>query len=100
MIPFEYQSEDGISKTGRIELWSTDLPLEASIQANGWDFHVIIGEHSFGRYICIPNWDAGSELASLDDYFWNRERLSSHTKLGKTNAMIIATALSVINNVL
>ena len=28
-----------------------------------------------GSYICIPNWQIGTEIASLKDRFWNRESI-------------------------
>ena len=50
--------------------------------------------------ICIPNWNIGSELAGLDDTFWNSERLSNYTKLDELNSYIIATALAELSSVI
>lgn len=88
MVLFKYQDTDA-TKTGKIKLLSRGFPIEANIEANGWNFHVIIGKHINGNYICIPNWNIGSELAGLEDSFWNRERLYNYTNLGETNSVII-----------
>lgn len=37
--------------------------------------HFFLGKHAYGKYLCIPNWGIGTEMASLSDCFWNRERL-------------------------
>lgn len=96
MIMFHYHEGSSV-REGKIKLLHPHIPIEADIEADGWNFHIITGEHRDGRYICIPNWDTGSELAYLTDTFWNRERLSSHTKLGKANSDIIAAALAELS---
>ena len=67
-------------------------PYEVEVSARGSYFHLLIGHHAYGNYICIPNWDIGTELASLSDSFWNLERLSN-TKLKKVDACSVAYAL-------
>lgn len=67
-------------------------PYEVEVSARGSYFHLLIGHHAYGNYICIPNWDIGTELASLSDSFWNLERLSS-AKLKKVDACSVAYAL-------
>lgn len=99
MVIFKYQDSDTI-KTGKIKLISSGFPIEADIEANGWNFHVIIGKHINGNYICIPNWNVGSELAGLEDTFWNRERLINYTSLNETNSIIIASALAKLSHTL
>ena len=99
MIHFSYQSEHS-TKTGKIEMISSVFPIEANIDANGWNFHVIVGKHINGNYICIPNWNVGSELANLEDTFWNKERLAHYTDLGEENSNLIVAALAELNNVL
>ena len=93
---------DNISsiKAGKIKIISSSFPVEVDIEANGWNFHVIVGKHNSGYYICIPNWNIGSELAGLDDTFWNSERLSNYTKLDELNSYIIATALAELSSVI
>lgn len=99
MIHFSYQSEHS-TKSGKIKVFSFTFPIEADIDANGWNFHVIVGKHINGNYICIPNWNVGSELANLSDVFWNRERLTHYTNLGDENSNLIAIALAELCNVL
>lgn len=98
MITYEYQDTAGIKRKGEIRLQSADEAIEMDVLANGWRFHVIAGKQINGNYICIPNWNIGSELGYLDDEFWNSERLSQYTPLHEDNAVAIARALSVINH--
>ena len=67
-------------------------PYEAEVSARGSCFHLLVGHHAYGNYICIPNCDIGTELSDLSDSFWNLERLSS-TKLKKVDACSVAYAL-------
>ncbi len=92
MLKFKYKDGSSVNE-GKITVLSSSFPIEADIEANGFTFHVVVGKYVKGHYICIPNWNIGSELAALDDRFWNNERLVRHTKLDKLNSYIIATAL-------
>ncbi len=67
-------------------------PYEVEVSARGSYFHLLIGHHAYGNYICIPNWNVGTELASLSDSFWNLEQLSS-TTLKKVDACSVTYAL-------
>ncbi len=64
---------------------------EAEITGRGTYFHVIVGKHCYGNYICIPNHDIGSELSDYQDLFWNTERLSGLLK--DVDATTVATGL-------
>jgi hypothetical protein len=99
MIPFSYQI-GSLIKNGLIDIIEQNPTIEAEIQANGWSFHVIIGTHMNGNYICIPNWNIGSELGRLEDTFWNKERLEKYTSLGEENSKIIAAALAKLSAVI
>lgn len=99
MINFTYQLGH-VQKPGTLKLITSGFPIECEINANGWYFHVIIGKHNGGSYICIPNWSVGSELAALDDFFWNCERLTKYAKFGKQNSIIIASALKALSKVI
>lgn len=68
-------------------------PYEVEVSARGSYFHLLIGHHAYGNYICIPNWNIGTEIASLSDFFWNQERLRSNTNLKKVDACSITYAL-------
>ena len=77
---------------GEIQLLHRDgSTIEAGISGRGTYFHVIVGRHCYGNYICIPNYDIGCELSDYSDIFWNRERLSRHLK--KVDAATVACAL-------
>lgn len=76
---------------------SSDDSYELEIQSRGWMFHVITGSHCWGNYICIPNHDVGSELASLSDVFWNRERLSR--LIHPIDAATVAYGLSELSKI-
>lgn len=67
---------------------------EAEITGRGCRFHVIVGSHSSGFYICIPNFDVGSELADPEDVFWNYERLAG--SLGSTDAVTVSEGLKYL----
>ena len=97
MITFSYSETSGRSEQGYICLLKTGNPIELEITANSWTFHVIVGKHKYGNYICIPNWSIGSELSRLNDYFWNYERLCKYTALKKQNANVIASALASLH---
>lgn len=94
MIPFHYENIKGKKCFGEIRLLSDDDPLELEVEANGWTFHVIAGTQSYGsRFLCIPNWNVGSELAKLNDELWNEERLFEHTTLHPDNVRAVVRAL-------
>lgn len=65
--------------------------VELDVKGRGTQFHVIIGKHEFGRYICIPNHEIGCELASLGDWYWNWEQLCHF--LGNVDACTVASGL-------
>lgn len=98
MIHFKYQIGNSV-KTGQISIIHDSFPIEADIHANGWSFRIIVGKHKDGNYICIPNWNIGSELSGLDDTFWNIERLKNYTTLDEPNSRIIAAALAELSRI-
>ena len=44
---------------------------EFEVTARGSTFHLLVGKHAYGKYLCIPNWGIGTEISSLSDCFWN-----------------------------
>lgn len=64
---------------------------EAEISGRGYSFHVIVGPQAGGFYICIPNFNVGSELADPEDAFWNYERLAG--SLGEIDAVTVSEGL-------
>lgn len=84
----------------RKETWTATIHLlnrseqscEIEITGRGTYFHLIVGQHRYGNYLCIPNHDVGCELSFHQDVFWNTERLSSLIK--KVDAVTVAYGLS------
>ena len=70
--------------------------IECEVSSMGNNFHILSGKHKYGRYICIPNWDVGTELSDLSDVFWNRERLEKYAKLNRLEASSIAFGLAAV----
>lgn len=60
---------------GEIKVLSICEPYEMEVNARGSYFHLIIGKHAYGNYMCLPNWSVGSEMAGMQDRFWNWEKL-------------------------
>ena len=81
---------------GSLEILQRGNPCEAELCARGSRFHLIVGKHSYGNYLCIPNWDVGTELSSLTDLFWNEERLRHYSRMKKADACTIVLALKVL----
>jgi len=44
---------------------------EFEVRSRGHYYHVVIGTHDFGNFVCIPNWNVGCELSDFSDLFWN-----------------------------
>ena len=85
--------------TGQIyEIKGIKENCEMKVTARGSHFHVIFGSHSYGNYLCIPNWNVGCELADYSDMFWNYEQLS--TIIRYTDAITIATAVKEVSQIL
>lgn len=98
MITFRYRDSSDDECTGVIRILSDNDPLEIEVDTNGWTFHVLVGEYSYGRYICIPNWNVGSEFSRLDDEFWNDERLCNYTNLHQDNVKAVVRAVAVVDD--
>lgn len=81
---------------GRMRILRTGEICEAEVEARGSYFHLLVGRHSYGNFVCIPNWDVGTEISGLDDIFWNMERLQNNTPLKKVDVCSVACALSQI----
>lgn len=79
----------------QIDVIRTTIPYEMNLSFNGNSYHIIVGKHRYGNYICIPNWDIGCELAFFSDTFWNIERLTRH--MAKTEAKAIVKGLKLVH---
>lgn len=72
-------------------------PKEFEITARGSRFHLIIGEHSYGKYIYISNLRIGIDIAGLNEREWNLSHLLEHyLQLRLVDAISIADALVAI----
>lgn len=81
-----------------VPLWPFD-PQDFEVCARGSSFHIIMGKHSSGSYLCIPNWGIGMDISDPDDCFWNYEHLrENYPKLRKVDAVSIVNALSAIKH--
>ena len=100
IITFECQAK-GCSPgrwSGTLHLIKTGNPCEAEVSAGGNRFHLIAGKHAYGNYLCIPNWNVGTELAALTDRFWNDERLRNYSGLNRADSCTVATALNILSD--
>jgi len=84
--------------TGTVKLRKNSPPYEIEVSARGSYFHILFGDHAYGKYLCIPNWDVGCELADFSDTFWNTERLTRQLK--KVDAISVAQALAAVKQYL
>lgn len=82
-------SPSWIGKIGLIGWNGTQIELD--ICGRGTQFHIIIGKHQNGSYLCIPNHGIGCELAALKDWLWNWEQISRY--MGVIDACTIASGL-------
>lgn len=72
-------------------------PKEFEITARGSRFHLIIGEHSYGKYIYISNLSIGMDIAGLNEREWNLSHLlEQHPQFQLVDAVSIADALVAI----
>lgn len=85
---------------GSISLIRLTVPYEVEVSARGSTFHMIFGAHEYGNYLCIPNWNIGTELASLSDRFWNYERLTQYAGLAEIDAYSVVYALEKLSKLI
>lgn len=46
-------------------------PYEMTLEAQDYSFHLIFGSQINERFLCIPNWQFGCELAQRTNRSWN-----------------------------
>ncbi|HPU02210.1 MAG TPA: hypothetical protein PK568_10045 [Bacillota bacterium] len=56
---------------------------------------VVIGKTICGWFACMPDFGAGCHLSTLDDKFWNTERLIE--VLGEVDGITVASALHALS---
>lgn len=101
-IIFECKGEPGMQPgtwEGTLRILRNREFCEAEVEARGSHFHLIVGRHSYGNFVCIPNWDIGTEISDPEDIFWNTERLQNSTPLKKVDACSVASALDQIHKI-
>lgn len=76
---------------------TTKNTIEAEVTARNSYFHIILGHHCYGNYLCIPNWGIGIEMAEFDDKFWTREKLANnYPAVSKADIISIVNAVAEI----
>jgi len=91
-------SEGGLSWQCQLKLIGKQSSLfEAVLEGNGSSFHVIAGPQIHGMFLCIPDWQVGCELSTLEDTFWNSEQLRSH--LSAIDTRTIVTGLAILSKI-
>ncbi|MCH4890882.1 hypothetical protein EZV73_25100 [Acidaminobacter sp. JC074] len=96
MITFEFEHTIN-TRTYKsiVDVYSDKEPFEFNVSVNGSSFHILLGSHLGGNFICIPNWEIGCELASYSDTFWNSEKLDKH--INPINSECLAYTIKEIN---
>ncbi|MDD3307783.1 MAG: hypothetical protein PHO29_11905 [Acetobacterium sp.] len=92
-------SSNTASRKGQVHLITTVNPYEMIVTARKSCFHIICGTSTHGNFLCIPNLGVATELACLNDTFWNLERLTmNNPDLSETDAISIIYALKALNS--
>lgn len=97
-----YQCKDTADPTsgswdGHISSLHESAPYEFEVNARGSRFHLLVGKHTYGNYLCIPNWGIGTELSALSDRFWNMERLKTeYPEMSVPDVISIVDALAIL----
>lgn len=47
--------------TGHIQILNDSSPYELEVTARHSSFHILCGKHEYGNYVCIPNWNIGTD---------------------------------------
>ena len=87
---------------GRYKHWQGYITLisasgdayEAIISGESSSFHIIVGKHKYGSFLCIPSHGIGCELSDLGDTFWNIEQLSR--RLSDLDAVTVVKGISYL----
>lgn len=72
-------------------------PADYEVSSHGSCFHMIIGEHSTGKYLCIPDWGIGIDLAKDGNRQRNLEQLlEKYPRIQSVDAVSIVDAVTAI----
>lgn len=99
-MPIEFECE--IKKGKKVEKWLglvTNITnfgshYELKIESKS-GFIIIVGKTNYGNFICIPDYNIGCHLSTLQDLFWNTERLLMI--MNKVDGITVAHALKAIS---
>lgn len=75
-------------------------PYECTVEARGYSYHLLFGSQINGNFLCIPNWNIGCELASLDDKEWNLHSLLNTDRLNYEDSTAIISALAIMRGLI
>ncbi len=80
MIPFrccyQWDEDERDDWDGLIEKFEhVDGVWEVCITGRGSRIRLILGKFSLGVFACVPDFDAGCYISSLDDLYLNSDRL-------------------------
>lgn len=71
--------KDYETRQGEINIiYRTAKECEFEAIIDGDVFRIIIGKHRTGRFLCVPNWNIGTEMVETSDTFWNSERIEKY----------------------
>ncbi|MCR6546996.1 hypothetical protein [Dehalobacterium formicoaceticum] len=85
--------------TGRIaDIYSYGSHYEISIQSRS-SIRILIGQTCSGFFACIPDFQAGCHLGSLEDIFYNQEKLTFAME-NVIDAATVASALRYLSDIL
>ena len=65
--------------------------FETMISCEGFRYHLIYGQHSYGYYLVIPEWNIGCEMSDCNDTLWNTESLRKTGLTERTVHKIVNT---------
>jgi hypothetical protein len=92
-----YSCQDWEATIHRITI--TNNYIECLITAQGSSLIAVIGQTTTGNWIVFPELDKGGSLSSLNDIFWNEEKLT-YILDNKKDAITIAYGIQFINTYL
>lgn len=92
-----------ITLNNKKETWQAGLKsitnyenyYEASIEARSTHFNMLVGHTDSYNWVALPIQEVSCSLASLDDIFWNEERLSN--LIGAIDATTIVSTIAFID---
>lgn len=79
---------------GKIEILKASEHLqELLVSGDGLRFHLLIGDHAFGSFLCEPRLGICCELSHFSDRLWNRQSISQYFSPADTETLVNAISL-------